>query len=158
MAGANAFALPSGIIVVTDELVELAQDDDEILAVMAHELGHVHHRHIMRTIIQNSATALIIAILIGDLSSIAGLSATIPTVLMEAHYSREFELEADSFAVHRLSEMGKNPAALGRILQRLTEDHESDEGSTLWRYLSTHPATQERVKAIDALITELNRS
>ena len=59
--GANAFALPSGIIVVTDELVALSEDDDELAAVIAHELGHVHHRHIMRTVIQNSAAALLVA-------------------------------------------------------------------------------------------------
>ena len=158
IVGANAFALPSGITVVTDELVELARDDDEILAVMAHELGHIHYRHIMRTIIQNSATALILAVLIGDLSSIAGLSATIPTVLMEAHYSREFEFEADAFAVQRLVQMGKDPAALSRILQRLSDEHDSGDANPLWQYLSTHPDTDERVEAIRALGAELNRS
>ena len=38
---ANAFALPSGIIVMTDELVELAKSDDELISVLAHEIGHV---------------------------------------------------------------------------------------------------------------------
>lgn len=47
--GANAFALPDGTLVVTDELVELAGDnDDEVLAVLAHELGHIHERHGLR--------------------------------------------------------------------------------------------------------------
>ena len=54
--GPNAFALPSGIIVVTDELVTLAHDDREILAVLGHELGHVAHRHVMRQLLQSSAT------------------------------------------------------------------------------------------------------
>ena len=46
--GANAFALPGGIIVVTDDLVKIAKSDDEVLGVLAHELGHVRHRHTMR--------------------------------------------------------------------------------------------------------------
>ena len=43
--GANALALPSGIVIMTDDLVALAKSDDEIGAVMAHELGHVRGRH-----------------------------------------------------------------------------------------------------------------
>ena len=43
--GANAFALPSGIVIVTDEMVELVDNDEQLISVMAHELGHVEHRH-----------------------------------------------------------------------------------------------------------------
>ena len=56
---ANAFALPDGTVVVTDELVALAGDDDLVLAVMAHEIGHLDHRHLLRAVLQNSAVALL---------------------------------------------------------------------------------------------------
>ena len=55
--GANAFALPGGTIVVTDELVELAGSPRAVAAVVAHEMGHVHHRHGLRQLIQSSAIA-----------------------------------------------------------------------------------------------------
>ena len=51
--GPNAFALPSGIIVMTDELVRLARNDQEVLGVLAHELGHVRHRHVMRRLLRS---------------------------------------------------------------------------------------------------------
>lgn len=53
--GPNALALPSGQIVLTDEIVTLLDDDDAVMGVLAHELGHVHRRHLMRRLIQSSA-------------------------------------------------------------------------------------------------------
>ena len=146
--GANAFALPSGVIVVTDELVELAENDDELLGVMAHEMGHVHHRHVLRSVLQNSATALIVAALVGDVSSIAGLSATLPTFLMEAKYSREFELEADRFAAQLMRAHQRDVASLSTMLRRLTDAAGASDDNSVLRYLSSHPATEERIKAL----------
>ena len=52
--GPNAVALPGGIMVMTDELVKLARSDDEIIAVLAHELGHIEQRHFMRRLISGA--------------------------------------------------------------------------------------------------------
>lgn len=145
--GANAFALPANIIVVTDELVELAQRDEELLGVLAHELGHVYHRHILRQVLQNSLTALLVAGLFGDLSSIAGLSATLPTFLVQQKYTRDFEREADAFAAEMLRDRGVSPAHLARMLKRLSEAHGGPDSEVLG-YLSSHPATQERIDAL----------
>ncbi len=147
--GPNAFALPSGIVVMTDELVKLAQNDEELLAVMAHEIGHVHHRHILRQILQNSMTALLVAGLFGDLNSIAGLSATLPTFLVQQKYTRKFEREADAFAAETLRARGVSTVHLANILKRLSKSHGRSEGSLL-DYLSSHPATEERVESLTA--------
>jgi len=64
--GANALALPSGEIVVTDQLVEIAEKDDELVAVLAHEIGHLRQRHGLRRLLQDSATVLLIAAVTGD--------------------------------------------------------------------------------------------
>jgi Zn-dependent protease with chaperone function len=61
--GANALALPSGTVVMTDELVLLARHDEEVVAVLAHELGHVHGRHALRSVLQQSATVMLIALI-----------------------------------------------------------------------------------------------
>ncbi len=145
--GANAFALPSGIVVLTDDMVELAGADEELMAVIAHELGHVHHRHIMRSILQNSVAALLVATLLGDVTSVTGLAASIPTFLVEQRYSREFEYEADAFALAWLRTAGMDPDRLGAILTRLTRSA-GDDPAGLGRYLSTHPSTAERIEAI----------
>jgi Zn-dependent protease with chaperone function len=147
--GANAFALPSGIVVLTDELVGIAENDEELLAVMAHEAGHVQHRHISRQILQNSMTALLVAGVFGDLSSIAGLSATLPTFLIEQRYSRKFEMEADQFAVKFMDSRNIPLVHLTNILQRLSLERPGAEGEVV-DYLSSHPATDERIEALES--------
>lgn len=59
--GPNAFALPGGTVVVLDEIVALSSDDDEILAVLAHEMGHVAERHALRQMLQASVVGLAMA-------------------------------------------------------------------------------------------------
>jgi len=146
--GANAFALPSGIVVFTDEMVELAQNDEELMAVIAHELGHVHHRHIMRSILQNSVAALLVASLLGDVTSITGLAASIPTFLVEQRYSREFEFEADAFALQWMESQQVDVQHFAHILQRLSDSHGKDSEG-MEKYLSTHPSMAERIESIE---------
>jgi predicted Zn-dependent protease len=147
--GANAFALPSGIVLLTDDLVKLARNDEELIAVMAHEMGHLRHRHILRQVLQSSMTALLVAVLLGDLSSIAGLSATLPTFLVQQKYSREFEREADAFAAETLRDHGMSTVHLANILKRMSEYDDGVKGGLL-DYLSSHPATRERIELLSA--------
>lgn len=141
--GANAFALPSGKIVITDELVSLARHDNELVAVLAHEIGHVVHRHALRRVLQDSTVVLIIAAVTGDVASITSLAATIPTVLVEAKYSRNFEREADEYALQHLRAHNIAPHYFADILLRM-ENTRPSRGD-IPDYLATHPATEERI-------------
>jgi predicted Zn-dependent protease len=140
--GANAFALPSGIIVMTDELVKVSRNDQEVLGVLAHELGHLHHRHIMRGLLESSATALLIAGVTGDIAAATSLAAGAPTLLLHAKYSRDNEAEADRYAIEVMRKAGLEPRFLGTILARM-EGKRSRRGG-LPTFLSSHPATEER--------------
>jgi predicted Zn-dependent protease len=144
--GANAVALPSGTIVVTDGLVTLATDDREILGVLAHEAGHVHGRHGLRHVLQNSVMGFLIAWFIGDLSTIA---AAAPAALLEANYSRELEREADAFAIDVLRANGIAVRHFGDILRRLEQESGSTRAAA-FQYLSSHPATSERLKQLES--------
>jgi Zn-dependent protease with chaperone function len=93
--GANAFALPDGTILFTDQIVQLAKNDDELLAVLAHEIGHVKYRHALRSVIQGSVISFAVAMVTGDLSAASNLLATLPIVMSNMSYSRNFEREAD---------------------------------------------------------------
>ena len=146
MIGANALALPSGTIIVTDDLVTLARDDREIFGVLAHEAGHVDHRHGLRNILQNSIVGLVVAWFIGDVSSIA---AAAPTALLEASYSRELEREADMYAVEVLRTNGIPVRHFAEILRRLDVDSGGSEISRAFDYLSSHPATSERLQQLE---------
>jgi Zn-dependent protease with chaperone function len=146
--GPNAFALPDGNIVMLDELVALTQDDDEIIAVLAHERGHVEQRHALRMVLQSSAVGLAMTWYMGDVSS---LLATVPAMLVQASYSRDMESEADEYAARTLQLNAKSPCLLPDILQKLEAAHtkrqaeaRKDHGSSVMDYLASHPATQER--------------
>ncbi|MEQ1774287.1 MAG: M48 family metallopeptidase, partial [Burkholderiales bacterium] len=108
--GANAMALPDGTIVVTDQLVALAAHDEEILAVLTHELGHLNRRHGLRMMIQGSIVAFVVSWYMGDVSSAA---AGLPTLLLQARYSRNHEREADEFGAAMLKANGISPRRLG---------------------------------------------
>ena len=148
MLGANAIAIPSGIVVVTDELVSLAGDDQEIAAVMAHEAGHARERHGMRHLLQNSMTVLIVSATIGDVASISSLAATAPTFLINAKYSRDFEREADDAAARYLQSRDMPLQKFADILGRLEADHrrKKEKDSKAESYLSSHPPTSERIR------------
>ena len=142
--GANAFALPNGTIVFTDELVELLESDEEILAVFAHELGHVVGRHSLRQVFQDAGIAVLSFLIIGEATDVLQEALNVlPAALMHNAYSREFEREADDYAIKLLREAGIPSKRLGDALHRLTEQHGGDEGI---KYFSSHPPTKERIE------------
>jgi Zn-dependent protease with chaperone function len=142
--GANAFALPDGTVVVTDELVGLAMDDDEVLGVLAHEVGHVVHHHAMRQLLQTSVAALLIAAVTGDVVSSSSLAAGLPVMLLQTHYSRAFEMEADDHAARWMHAHDIDPVHLADLLVRM----EAEGGGDPLPYLSTHPPTAERMNRL----------
>ena len=158
--GANAFALPDGSIVMLDELVNLTRDDNEIIAVLAHERGHIERRHAMRMVLQSSVVGLVLAWYVGDVS---GLLATAPAIIMQAKYSRDMEREADVYAEQTLQINGLSPCLLASILDKLEAAHlaakkEKDKEeqpaagagkrNEAMDYLASHPATQERKRLL----------
>ena len=168
--GPNAFALPGGTIVITDELVEIAGGDDAVVAAFAHEVGHVHHRHVMRRLIAGAIVGSGAAVLFGDWSS---LLAGVPAMLIELHYSRSMEIEADDFARDLLARNGIPVQALVKMLEALAgagparapasasrEEAVSppadaqapapERAARLRRYLQTHPEMAERIERLRA--------
>ncbi len=151
--GANAFALPDGTIVVTDQLVSLAKNDQEILGVLAHELGHLKRRHSLRMLIQGSIVAFGVAWYLGDVSSVA---AGFPTLLLQARYSRDHEREADDYAAAMLNSNGISPSRLAELLSRMEEAYaarqknQGEPDANFGGYLDSHPATSERIKALES--------
>lgn len=143
--GANALALPSGIVVVTDELVKLAKSDRELIGVIAHEVGHVINRHGARSLYQSAGVVLMISLLLGDVTSVTSLAASLPAILIQSGYSRDFERQADEVAGRYLISKNWGTAPLQDILVRLNGNKDATS------FLSSHPGTAERVKNLKAL-------
>ncbi len=154
--GANAFALPGGDVVVTDALVVLAPTDAHVAAVVAHELGHVAHRHGLRNLIQASVLAAVIGVWTGDFSSLATAGAT---VVLSSAYSRDFEFEADAWGADLLARNDRSPILLATMLKRLEQAHGAKGeasaeagGGGFGDYLSSHPATAERIERLNQAV------
>lgn len=146
--GANALALPDGAVIVTDQLIEIAEEHEEVVSVLAHELGgHVVRRHGVRTVLQSSVvSAVAIAFTGGDISS---LTIGIPTLLVESKYSKVFEKEADRFAVDMLKAQGGiEEVHFANMLTRLSNINGGGGESKILTYISSHPSTKERVQMI----------
>lgn len=143
--GANAMTLPDGTIVITDELIALAKSDDEIFGVIAHEAGHAKHRHALRMMLESSAISALLSWYVGDVNTLA---VTAPASLLNAKYSRDFEREADEYAIAVMKANGIDPSVLGDILDRMSEKSGGsgvkNGGPSVPAYLSTHPTNDER--------------
>lgn len=177
--GANAFALPNGDIVVTDDLIELAENDEEVMAVLYHEVGHVVEHHSLRQLLAATGTSILFAWILEDVEGVANLLLTAPILLIQTAYSRDHETEADTYALNGLLAADMDPIHFSNIMNRLSnpivvgregkskkseEDESANQqdskkelptesktnktkkGESWWRYLSTHPASEDRVK------------
>jgi predicted Zn-dependent protease len=147
--GPNAFALPGGTIVITDELVTLMADrDDAVLGVLAHELGHVRQRHGMRLVVQVSLIGAATSIALGDFSSVL---AAAPALVGQLAYSRDAEREADAESVRLMQAAGIRPDAMVEFFERVQRWKDSEEGRKLGADIdvgiafSSHPADAERI-------------
>ncbi len=117
--GANAFALPDGTVLVTDGLIKMAENDEEIISVLLHEIGHVEHRHSLRLIISHTMLAALVVTLTGDINSAGSLVLAMPNILLESSYSRDLEWEADSYALNYMLEHDISPQHFAEFISRL---------------------------------------
>lgn len=149
----NAFVLPSGKIGVTTGLLALVQNDDQLAAVLGHEVGHVVARHAAERYSTTAATSIALSgvqSVAGDYAQAAGalggLGAQFGVLLP---FSRRDELEADRLGVDYMHSAGYKPSeaiALWRLMQT------QRQGGTP-EFASTHPSDESRIAALQQYIT-----
>jgi len=142
--GPNAFALPDGTIVLTDQLVGLAGNDiDAVLGVLAHEIGHVEREHSLRQIYRAVGVTGLIMLIGGDIGSGAEDVLVQGAALLSLSHSRSAEREADRYSVELMHKAGRDPMAIARFFELLSKQL-GDTGRD--DFLSSHPATPERIE------------
>jgi Zn-dependent protease with chaperone function len=135
----NAFAAPGGHVVIFAGLIDKAESPDEVAGVLAHEIGHVVHRHGLQALIRYFALSTVSTVVFGaDFGIAAGAGQT----LLHLAHSREAEAEADSAAVEILQNAGLRVDGLAAFFARI--ENENRRSNSLLRYASTHPPTGER--------------
>lgn len=140
--GPNAFALPGGTLVLTDELVALLADaPDALQGVLGHELGHLHHAHGLRLVARTSAAAALAGLVFGDAT---WLLTAAPVLVVQADYSREFEREADAYALALLHGAGLDAAQMALFFDRIAARRVAEDEPELPIAIASHPPDAER--------------
>jgi predicted Zn-dependent protease len=136
----NAFAMPGGHIVVHSGLIQLAESPEELAAVLAHEIGHIEHRHVISKLAAQVGTTVLLSLAGGD----ATVLAQVLQALITSSYSRDLEREADEFGLTLCVEAGIHPDAMARIFTRLRDA--SDDQPGWMEALASHPDTASRIQ------------
>ncbi|MDV7338970.1 M48 family metallopeptidase [Terasakiella sp. A23] len=138
----NAFATPGQEIILMRGLIEKADSPGEVMGVLAHELGHVDHRHPMQAALRGAGLTFLLAALSGgSMMDLAGL-------LAETSYSRDHEREADAYALEALKREGVSTQGMVKFFKKL--DHENHGLETALQFISTHPMSEDRAAFLDA--------
>lgn len=158
----NAFAAPGGKIVFTYELIQKADTPDEVTGVLAHEIGHVAHRHPEAQMVRLAGLEILISALTGGGSG--EWAANLAAIAAIFRYSREAEREADGYARELMTQASVDTGGLKTFFEKVmkleqgsgtpTDSAAADKPSALDKIgdvFSTHPGTAERIKEITPL-------
>lgn len=136
----NAYALPGGQAYYFSSLLHESDDPDEFAGVLAHELGHVYHRHGMQTLIATSATGLLVGFVLGDMTG-TSVAGGVGSALIDTRFSREAEQQADQFAGETARRFGYRATALVNLIDRVSDNSAFTQALAL---LSSHPMNDDR--------------
>lgn len=141
----NAFALPDNSILVTDDLIAMSEHPDELTGVIAHEIAHIEHNHVMKNIVRSVGAGVFFDVVVGGAG--AGQMVAIASVnLAGLRYSRGDETDADERGLDYLDAAGVDAAGLARLFERFQAEAQAQAGDAgeIPTMLSSHPATAER--------------
>lgn len=151
----NAFALPGNKILLMDGLLQKAQSPDEIAAVLAHEIGHVHKRHVVYSLVKGQAISILLAILTGNDNSLITSSSEVLASIANLHNNRAHEYEADNFAVELMNKAQLDNKSVYKLLEILKgQEKEIEILKNVPEFLLSHPDTEKRIQNVKKLISQ----
>ncbi len=161
----NAFSLPGGFIYVNKGLLDYVQSDHELAAVLAHEIAHAAHHHLLRLGQENekinrrvTLPTLLVMVLSGaparDLSNVM-MGVQLYQIAKLNGFTQEAEIDADRAAILYLMQTKYNPVGMLTFMERLARD-EARRPERQLGIFRTHPPSRERAQAMLNLFRELN--
>lgn len=156
----NAFAAPGGLVFFYSELVAAMHNEDELVSVLAHEIGHITSRHIAQRMDKGSkvSTLALIFAVAGMAMGVPGLSEGLMTGSLAAgqsanlQYSREHEEQSDRLAFAWMQRLQRDPAAMIEMLRTMRRITRYNIGGNVPQYLLTHPQPEARLSYVQSLI------
>ncbi len=153
----NAFSVPGGFVFINRGLLEVVSSDDELAGVIAHEIAHADHRHVMALIRADNRvqqSVLLPAILVGLLGRLpsddfmnVALGAQLYRIAKVSAFSQEAETDADLTALEYLRRSPYNPVGMLVFMERLASE-ERRRPQIDWGIFRTHPVSRERVERL----------
>jgi predicted Zn-dependent protease len=151
----NAFAIPGGNVYVHTGLIQAAEDEAELAAVISHEVGHVIMRHGATHISRQMGLEMVQQLALGQE---AGQATQIATQIVQSgimtNYSRQDESEADVVAVETLYRMGYDPLAMRSFFAKLQAKY-GEQGGPIAKFFASHPPTSERMNHVTQMVGHL---
>jgi len=153
----NALTFPGRRILLYRGFIDQSSTLDEFAGVLAHEVGHAHYRHPFRGFVRQVGAQVLLGLIVGDAGAITTATDAANTLLM-LKGGREFELEADAYAVKVLAKNGFGTGGLATFLKKTEAAHKKD-GMDLEmpEFMSTHPVTDGRIEKLQAEIAKLDK-
>ena len=148
--GPNAFALPGGTMVITDDLVRQFPDKNIISGILGHEVGHVVEQHGLRQLYRSLGAYVLVALLAGETGPLMEDLLLEGNALLALSYSRKQEFSADSFGLLLSYNAGFDPAGLKNFFEVLSKESHRE-----MQWMSSHPSNESRIKAIDEFVVNL---
>ncbi len=150
----NAFSLPGGPVYVFKGLVDLTEgDEDELASVVAHEMGHIVHRHVAKQYTQGFWLDLLVTL--GTRGAAQDI-ANIGSLMAQLHFSREDEYEADRSGILYTHNAGYDPNGMIRFFQKLQRGE--GKSNDFDKILRTHPLTKDRIDKAKQEIAKVSGS
>ena len=151
----NAFAVPGGVVGIHTGLFAFAENEDEMVSVLAHELAHLSQRHFARGLEARRSSSmvslagllagLVVAATVGGDAGMAAMSASQAYALeSQLRYSRSNEQEADRIGLQTMERSGRDPSAAGDMFETLLSKTRYS-GTRIPEFLLTHPVTEKRI-------------
>jgi Zn-dependent protease with chaperone function len=136
-------------------LINLAQNDDEIVSILLHEIAHVELRHTVQSVVQTSTLLLGVVVLTGDVTSLSTVLFAIPALLLDSGYSRRMEEQADAYSLDHMMLLNIDPIHFANIMLKISDSHKkiAESESSYW---SSHPPTNERIGKFKVASREYN--
>lgn len=142
----NAFALPGGAILVTDDLIDMAETPDELAAVIAHEAAHVQLRHVMQGVWRSFGFGVVLDAVVGGGTGAGQQAVLLFGSFTSLRYTRAAEAEADARGQALLHAAGLSSQGMAPFFERLVGKRESTEAKMVKELISSHPDTLRRAK------------
>lgn len=147
----NAFALPGGTILVTDDLIADARSSDELAGVLAHEIAHIEKRHVMEAVLRSLGLGLVLDAVVGGGSGAGQQAVLLASSFTEQRYSRALEREADERAFELLAANRISTAGMADFFERLADKTSPEGVNRAAEWFATHPDSGRRATAARAL-------